>query len=128
MLTRPSKPATDLSYNSSLSTILSTLSAQLASPHPERALSVVFGTHNPESVQRFIDGVLKHGLAKKNADGLLELDERARGKVFVAQLYGMKDDLMDRVVGAFEPSGMPVALKVSTGGAYSSEREGVGSS
>ena len=86
-LTFGSKPATDLAYNTGISTIISALDAQLAK-RPELALSVVFGTHNPESVSRVINELRAHGLAKDMGSGRLTLREDVRGKVFIAQLYG----------------------------------------
>ncbi len=86
-----SKPGTDESYNTSIKTILSTLTQQLNSSKPELALSVVFGTHNPESVGIIIDTLEKHGLAapsSKSSD-MLRLRDDVRGKVYIAQLYGM---------------------------------------
>jgi len=126
-----SKPGTDKSYNTSIKTILSTLSSQLSSPKPELALSVVFGTHNHESVGIVINTLEKQGLATTSvADkGKLQMRGDVQGKVSIAQLYGrsrpnlgirlmspgtgMKDDLMDLVVQTFEPTGTPVSLKVS---------------
>jgi len=107
----PNKPATDTSYNNSINTILLTLTTQISSPHPERALAVVFGTHNPESVDLIIDGLNKFGLATKAPSGRLKMRDDVMGRVFIAQLYGMKDELMDKVTDTFEPSGMPVSLK-----------------
>lgn len=74
-----------------------------------------------------------HGLASEGKEGRLRVRDDAFGKIFIAQLYGeclmhlrgsaswyerrmrlmigMKDDLMDIVVDAFEPSKMPIAMK-----------------
>ena len=75
---------------------MATLAEQTKSSNPERALSVVFGTHNPESCQIIIDNLVKYDLAspvgeETARDGqkkLLRLREDVKGKVFVAQLYG----------------------------------------
>lgn len=89
-----SKPLTDLCYNTSISTIISTLSAQLIGPHPEMALSVVFGTHNNESVEKVIDELKRHNLAidlqgsDPTVPGKLRMRDDVKGKVFIAQLYG----------------------------------------
>ncbi|KIR99722.1 proline dehydrogenase [Cryptococcus deuterogattii 2001/935-1] len=107
----PNKTATDASYDGSISTILTTLSAQLKSSHPERALSVIFGTHNSESCDAICDELLKNGLAEKGPSGLIRLKKDARGKVKIAQLYGMKDDLTDRNAARFVNDGQPVAFK-----------------
>lgn len=105
-----------MAYNNSINTIISTLSHQLNSIEPHKALSVVFGTHNPESCDLVISNLVKYGLAapvdEKAEHNLLRLRDDVVGKVFVAQLYGMKDDLTDKMSESFEPNGMPIALKV----------------
>lgn len=107
----PDKRATDLAFNSSVSTIMDTLAHQLSGPRPDLALTVFFGTHNEDSVARVIDEMKSHGLAQEGPSGRLRVRNDVLGKVFIAQLYGMKDDLMDIVVDRFEPSKMPIAMK-----------------
>ncbi|WVQ74810.1 hypothetical protein IAR50_004416 [Cryptococcus sp. DSM 104548] len=108
----PNKPATDMAYDGSIATIMSTLQDQLKGQHPERALSVVFGTHNSESCDLVCDGLVKNGLAFTDPiSHMLHLRPDVRGKVRVAQLYGMKDDLTDRMSTRFVNDGKPVALK-----------------
>ena len=82
------KPATDTSYNGSIKTILSTLSSQLSSSDRSKALSVVFGTHNPESVDLIIQGLKDNGLAEVGSNGRLRMRDDVKGKVGIAQLYG----------------------------------------
>lgn len=79
-----------MAYNNSITTVISTLSHQLNSIEPHMALSVVFGTHNPESCDLVIDNLVKYGLAAPVSEEtkLLRLREDVVGKVFVAQLYG----------------------------------------
>ncbi|WVQ74811.1 hypothetical protein IAR50_004417 [Cryptococcus sp. DSM 104548] len=113
----PTKPATDLSYNGAITTLLSTLSAQLKGKHPERALSVVFGTHNAESADLICENLVKYGLAHKEPSGLLKFASAAKGHVRVAQLYGMKDDLTYGMAGRFVAEGYPVAYKYISYGA-----------
>ncbi|WVO22901.1 uncharacterized protein IAS62_004244 [Cryptococcus decagattii] len=108
----PSKAATDISYNGSISVIMTTLASQLKSPHPELALSVAFGTHNPESCDFICENLLKNDLAKEVGETkMLRLRQDVRGKVRIAQLLGMKDDLTDRMASKFVNDGKPVALK-----------------
>jgi proline dehydrogenase len=79
-----------MAYNNSITTILSTLSHQLNSTEPQKALSVVFGTHNPESCDLVTSNLVKYGLASQvEGSTLLALRDDVVGKVFVAQLYGM---------------------------------------
>lgn len=106
----PNKAATDKAYNESLSKVFAVLSKQLNSSNPELALSVVFGTHNPESVDRFLSELKSSGLAEPK-NGILKLRQDARGKVFIAQLFGMRDDLTDKVAEGLDSGGLPVALK-----------------
>ncbi|WWC90870.1 uncharacterized protein L201_005807 [Kwoniella dendrophila CBS 6074] len=107
----PDKPATDSSYNGSLNTVISTLATQLSSSKPELALSVIFGTHNPDSCDLICDGLKQVGLASETTDGRLQLRQDVQGKVGVAQLYGMKDDLTDKMASRFVFDGRPVAIK-----------------
>lgn len=107
----PDKAATDAAYNQSVSKIVSTLQRQLSSPHPELALSVVFATHNPESVAHVTSELAKAGLTQPEYGSRVKLREDVRGKVFVAQLFGMRDDITDKVVATFDSGAVPVALK-----------------
>ncbi|KIR29252.1 hypothetical protein CNBG_9289 [Cryptococcus deuterogattii R265] len=105
------KPTTDCIFNEAVGKVLNTLSQQLKGAHPERALDVVIGTHNAKSVRLIIEGMEKYGLCERKSSGRLQIKDEARGKVFVGQLYGMKDDLGDLILKSFEPDGMPVAVK-----------------
>ncbi|KAI9637293.1 FAD-linked oxidoreductase-like protein [Dioszegia hungarica] len=107
------KEATDKAYDGSVTTIISTLARQLHSTHSERALNVVFGTHNQESCDLIVERLKAEGLAVLGEKkGSVRLREDVQGKVFVAQLYvGMKDDLTDRMAAAFEYAPIPFALK-----------------
>jgi proline dehydrogenase len=52
-------------------------------------LSVIFGTHNRDSVDTIIGELEKTGLAKKMSEsGKLRLREDVAGRVGIAQLYG----------------------------------------
>jgi len=84
-----SKPETDASYNRSAETVIAALASQLSGQRPERALSVIFGTHNRDSVDTIIDQLEKSGLARKSPEsGKLRLREDVVGRVGIAQLYG----------------------------------------
>lgn len=106
----PDKPATDKAYNDSVQKITSTLARQLDGHHPELALSAVFATHNPESVELVLASMEKDGLTVRGPSSKLRLRDGLNSRVFIAQLYGMRDDITDRVAEAFEP-GPPIALK-----------------
>jgi proline dehydrogenase len=85
-----SKPSTDRCYDTAVTTLITTMASQLASSKPHMALSVIFGTHNPESCSLIAESLEKQGLASEveGKKGLLRLRDDVRGKVFVAQLYG----------------------------------------
>lgn len=114
----PNKGATDKCYDACVDKITSTLAKQISGSNPATALSVVFATHNPHSVDLVLKSLEEHGLAERiaskntveSSSSLLRLHKELQSKVFVAQLYGMRDDLTDCVVDAFEP-GAPIALK-----------------
>lgn len=78
---------------------------------PELAPSVIFATHNADSVDTIIDKLQKYGLVDPTEDDRLRLKDSVAGKVFIAQLYGMRDDLSDKVVEKFDSRGIPMSLK-----------------
>ncbi|BEI81915.1 hypothetical protein CcaverHIS002_0210750 [Cutaneotrichosporon cavernicola] len=125
----PNKPATDLAYNSSVSKIVDTMARQLDGPNPELAVSAVYATHNPKSVEHVLNELERTGLASRQVPKAVEehmatsvpalvLRDDVRGKVFVAQLYGMRDDLTDKVAETLDSDGLPVALKYIAYGKY----------
>ncbi|WWD18866.1 hypothetical protein CI109_103321 [Kwoniella shandongensis] len=81
-----SKPLTDASYNGSVETVLETLKTQLVSGK-SLPLSVIFGTHNTDSVQTIIQTLESKGLASRSPNGALSLRKDVEGRVNVAQLY-----------------------------------------
>lgn len=83
-----SKEKTDASYNYGVDKTLSTIAEQVQDTGHSR-ISVVFATHNSISVDRGIELLEKHGLAKResNSTRLLISDEVA-GSIAFAQLYG----------------------------------------
>lgn len=83
-----SKEATDKAYDDSVQSVISILATQLKSRHPEKALNVVFGTHNTESCDLIVDRLKAEGLATKGDEGGVRLIDDVLGKVYVAQLYG----------------------------------------
>nr|XP_031857401.1 uncharacterized protein CI109_007180 [Kwoniella shandongensis]KAA5524473.1 hypothetical protein CI109_007180 [Kwoniella shandongensis] len=104
-----SKPLTDASYNGSVETVLETLKTQLVSGK-SLPLSVIFGTHNTDSVQTIIQTLESKGLASRSPNGALSLRKDVEGRVNVAQLYGMRDDLSDVIRSAFAPSKSAISM------------------
>lgn len=119
----PNKPATDIAYNTSVTKVMNAMARQLSGPHPELALSAVYATHNPQSVELVLSELERTGLATRQVSKAEEnaavmtdkpplvLRDDVLGKVFVAQLYGMRDDLTDKVAETLDSDGLPVALK-----------------
>ncbi|WVW83739.1 hypothetical protein I302_105760 [Kwoniella bestiolae CBS 10118] len=105
------KDLTDTSYNSSVDTILEALRAQLDRPEKTLPLGIIFGTHNMDSVQTVLRTLEAKGLATRTAAGTLRMNNNAKGKVNIAQLYGMREDLSDVVCAAFEPSRSAISMK-----------------
>ncbi|GMK59283.1 hypothetical protein CspeluHIS016_0702980 [Cutaneotrichosporon spelunceum] len=125
----PNKSATDLAYDSSVTKIVDTMARQLDGPNPELAVSAVIATHNPKSVEHVLTELERTGLASRQVPKAVEeqmtssapplaLRGDVRGKVFVAQLYGMRDDLTDKVAETIDSEGLPVALKYIAYGKY----------
>lgn len=103
-LTRSSKPSTDKSYNGSVETIVKAMKEELDSDHPELAPSVIFGTHNNESVERLIASLESNGLATRTESGKLQLRKDVEGKIGVAQLYGKCSCPISAVIICCQPS------------------------
>ncbi|WWC85649.1 uncharacterized protein L201_000515 [Kwoniella dendrophila CBS 6074] len=107
----PEKSKTDACYNQCIQTILSTLKRQLQGVEPKMALSIIFGTHNTDSLSEIFSVLEKEGLATKSpSTGKLKLKNDVLGRVGIAQLYGMRDDLSDKIHNAFEESKSPMSL------------------
>ncbi|KAJ9427805.1 FAD-linked oxidoreductase-like protein [Fusarium oxysporum] len=76
-------------------------------------LSAVFATHNSVSVGLGLDLLQKHGLARRNDEnGKLVVSKEIAGSFAFAQLYGMKDDLTNKITGSIEAEGgLPLVVK-----------------
>ncbi|KZT61796.1 FAD-linked oxidoreductase [Calocera cornea HHB12733] len=99
------KPETDACYNS----IVRLLLADIASAKGKSGTAVVFGTHNRESVETILEGMVGEGLAVREGDRV-RIKPEVEGRVAVAQLYGMHDNLTDYVAERLVASS-PVATK-----------------
>ncbi|EJT99035.1 FAD-linked oxidoreductase [Dacryopinax primogenitus] len=100
------KPQTDECYNSVARVVLRDIAANKG----RSGTAVVFGTHNRESVETVLDGLTKEGLVIEEQGGRLRMKPEAEGRVAVAQLYGMHDNLTDYVAERLVAS-KPVATK-----------------
>ncbi|KAM6534335.1 proline dehydrogenase [Fusarium falciforme] len=108
----PTKAETDASFNHGIEKTLSTVASQVRETGHSK-LGAVFATHNSISVDLGIQLLEKHGLAKrKTADGKLLVPNEVAGSIAFAQLYGMKDDLTNRITGSVTTDvGFPLVVK-----------------
>ncbi|KAK5318477.1 proline dehydrogenase [Exophiala xenobiotica] len=105
------KAETDASFNYGIEKTLATVTDQVQNTGHSR-LSGVFASHNSISVDLAIQLLEKHSLAKRTADGKLLLSKEAAGSIAFAQLYGMKDDLTNKITGTIETEGgFPLVVK-----------------
>ncbi|WRT63505.1 uncharacterized protein IL334_000410 [Kwoniella shivajii] len=104
------KSKTDECYNKSVNITLETLKTQLASRDPQKALSVIFGTHNTDSLSEIFDVLERKELASRSSAGKLKLNKDVSGKVGIAQLYGMREDLSEKIHATFEESKVPISM------------------
>ena len=91
-----SKSKTDACYNGSIQIILETLNKQLRGDRPDKALSVIFGTHNIDSLTEIFERLQSEGLASQTSAGKLRLRSDAMGRVNIAQLYGQSGEREER--------------------------------
>ncbi|KAH9982077.1 FAD-linked oxidoreductase-like protein [Lactifluus volemus] len=60
-------------------------------------VGVLFGSHNSGSCAKVIDALVEAGVALREEDGTVRLDDVVAERVSVAQLYGMSDTLTDHL-------------------------------
>lgn len=108
----PTKEATDASFNYGIERALSVIAKQVQRTGSSE-MGVVFATHNAHSVDLGIELLEKHGLARREKDeNKLVLSDAAAGSVAFAQIYGMRDDLTNKITGSMtSSSGLPVVVK-----------------
>ncbi|KAI8720292.1 Proline dehydrogenase [Fusarium sp. LHS14.1] len=109
----PTKEETDASFNYGVEKTLSTIADQVRSTGHSR-IGAVFATHNSISVDLGIKLMEEHGLAhRKTGSERLWVTNEAAGSVAFAQIYGMKDDLTNRIAGSLaSEGGLPLVVKV----------------
>ncbi|RDW70301.1 hypothetical protein BP5796_08698 [Coleophoma crateriformis] len=107
-----SKAETDASYNFGIEETLATVANQVQETGKSK-LCAVFATHNAISIDLAIQLLEKYELAKhRSEDNMLVVSSEAAGSIAFAQLYGMKDDLTNRIVGyTTTKSGFPLVVK-----------------
>ncbi|KAF2440806.1 hypothetical protein P171DRAFT_488401 [Karstenula rhodostoma CBS 690.94] len=110
----PTKEATDASFNYGIEKTFETVAAQVRETGKSR-IGAVFATHNSISIDLGISLFEKYGLAERIADSnKLLIRKEAAGSIAFAQLYGMKDDLTNRITGTVDAEGgYPLVFKAS---------------
>ncbi|CAG9989110.1 unnamed protein product [Clonostachys byssicola] len=108
----PTKEDTDASYNSTMERAISLITDQVRSNGSAR-FGAVFATHNAHSIDKGIQLLDKTGfLSPDPKSRLLLLDKNVANSVTFAQLFGMKDDLTNRITGTVAASnGLPLVVK-----------------
>ncbi|OQD66906.1 hypothetical protein PENPOL_c004G09359 [Penicillium polonicum] len=106
------KSETDASYNYGVEKTLSTVAEQIQKTGHSR-ISVVFATHNSISIDRGIELLEKYGMAKRQGEtNKLVVSGEIAGSIAFAQLYGMKDDLTNKITGSLTAEGgFPLVVK-----------------
>ncbi|KAH7141761.1 FAD-linked oxidoreductase-like protein [Dactylonectria macrodidyma] len=108
------KVETDASFNYGIKKTLSTVADQIRSTGQSK-LCAVFATHNSISIDLGIQLLEKYGLAsRKPGEEKLVVSSEAAGSIAFAQLYGMKDDLTNKITGTITTEAkFPLVVKVS---------------
>ncbi|KAL4874891.1 FAD-linked oxidoreductase-like protein [Aspergillus karnatakaensis] len=106
------KAETDASYNYGIEKTLSTIADQIEKTGRSR-IGVVFATHNSTSTELAINLLEAYRLAQRvPSEDRLVVSGEAAGSIALAQLYGMKDDLTNRILGSFTTDGgFPLVVK-----------------
>ena len=86
-----SKAETDACFDACAALIVDELENSLRTGKP--GPSVIFATHNVQSVQRSLRALQSKGLLYERDDATLQLDERLQGRVTYSQLMGESDGL-----------------------------------
>ncbi|KAF8272420.1 FAD-linked oxidoreductase-like protein [Lactarius quietus] len=81
-------------------------------------VGVLFGSHNAESCAKVLDSLVDVGLATREKDGTVKVDDIAAERVALAQLYGMSDTLTDRLAASVRTRA-PFVIKYIPYGALS---------
>ncbi|CAG9984314.1 unnamed protein product [Clonostachys byssicola] len=107
-----SKEETDASFNYGIEKALSVIRSQIKETGSSR-LCAVFATHNSYSVDLGIHLLEKYGMVeRKTTDGKLIIPNEVAGSISFGQIYGMKDDLTNKISGSITTQdGFPLVVK-----------------
>jgi proline dehydrogenase len=106
------KEETDLCYNECTALLLD----QLVLPsglNTSPGIGILFGTHNKDSCDIVMNGLVKRGLASEDTskDSVLKVPQWVSGQVQLGQLLGMADDLTNYVSCRLDCEDAPMVLK-----------------
>ncbi|KAL4739372.1 FAD-linked oxidoreductase-like protein [Aspergillus similis] len=108
----PTVEETHASYNYGIQRTISTIAEQIKNNgHPK--IGAVFATHNSISIDLAIKLLEQNRMAKRIDDGKrLTLSNEIAGSIAFAQLYGMKDELTNKITGSVTTAtGFPLVVK-----------------
>ena len=74
-------------------------------------VGILFGTHNRESCDVIIDGIVQRGLASQDTDGVVSVPLDVSSRVQIGQLFGMADELTNYVSTRLDSPNSPMVLK-----------------
>lgn len=107
------KAETDASYNRAMEKTIATIADQVRQTGRSR-ISALFATHNSMSIDHGIKLLEQYDLGHRvKGDNRLHVSSEAASSLCFGQLYGMKDDLTNRVTASLTVEGnQPLAIKV----------------
>ncbi|KAL7760751.1 hypothetical protein ACKLNR_007286 [Fusarium oxysporum f. sp. zingiberi] len=108
----PTKEETDASFNHGIKKTLSVVADQIDQAGRSN-IGAVFATHNSFSIDLGIKLLEESNLAKhRSSDNMLVVPDEIAGSIAFAQIYGMKDDLTNRITGSITTEkGFPLVVK-----------------
>lgn len=105
------KNETDACYNQCANMLLDQLSDRTDGKPNSSPVGILFGTHNRNSCDVIIDGIVKRGLASRVTDGVVTVPLDVSSRVQIGQLFGMADELTNYVSSRLDCPNSPMVLK-----------------
>ncbi|GAA6039394.1 hypothetical protein JCM8097_002835 [Rhodosporidiobolus ruineniae] len=106
------KPETDQSYYDGMELGCKAIRKHIDQPLSHADLGFIAATHNELSVDQAFELISKHSLGEKESDGSYRLSDEVSTRLSFAQLYGMKDNLTNRIAGMLKSeTGLPLVCK-----------------
>ncbi|GAA5866468.1 hypothetical protein JCM8547_000634 [Rhodosporidiobolus lusitaniae] len=106
------KPETDKCYKESMELACAAIRNRIDNPSNAPDLAYIAATHNEISVDEGLELIAKYQLGQPLRDGSYMLSEDVANRFAFAQLYGMKDNLTNRIAGTLKSeTGLPLVCK-----------------